>query len=113
PAFNNIYWLIAGVFNPVGTAAKYLAVQGGMSFPWQMLQDNLLVWFFTAYIHRLGNYLIELNSGRLRVGAERYRELKKENTAGAVNSTPRDQLAAQIPVVTFVLVGQAKAGKSS
>ncbi len=35
----------------------------------------LLVWFYTAYVHRLGTYLIELNSGRLRIGAVRYREL--------------------------------------
>ena len=52
---------------------RYVAVQAGMNRPWQMLQENLLVWFFTAYVHRLGTYLIDLNSGRLRVGAERYR----------------------------------------
>jgi hypothetical protein len=33
------------------------------------------LWFYTAYVHRLGTYLIELNSGRLRIGAARYREL--------------------------------------
>ena len=79
PVVSNVYWLVSSIFNPVNTAAKFLAVQGGMSFPWQKLQGNLLVWFFTAYLHRLGTYLIEVNSGRLRVGAQRYLALKKQH----------------------------------
>jgi predicted GTPase len=113
PVASNVYWLIAGVFNPVSTAAKYFASQGGVSLPWRMLQDNLLVWFFTAYLHRLGNYLIEVNSGRLRVGAERYRALKKENERASVNGFHQEGDGTTVPVVAFVLVGQAKAGKSS
>ena len=48
---------------------RYAASQLGLSTPLQMLQQNLFVWFYTAYVHRLGTYLIDLNSGRLRVGA--------------------------------------------
>ena len=40
-----------------------------------MLQQSLVDWFFVAYLNRLGTYLIELYSGRLRVGATRYRQL--------------------------------------
>ena len=113
PVFNNIYWLIAGVFNPIGTTAKYLAVRGGMSFPWQMLQDNLLVWFFTAYVHRLGNYLIEVNSGRLRVGAAAVSRIEKPNRGPLRERYAPGTSGAPVPVVTFVVVGQAKSGKSS
>src|SRR5215471_2449876 len=72
---SNALWLVSAVFSPVNTAVRYLASQAGLSKPWQMLQQNLLIWFFTAYVHRLGTYLIDLHSGRLRVGARRYRAL--------------------------------------
>src|SRR5437868_5864926 len=62
PVASNITWLLSSVFAPLNTAFRYLTVQAGTSKPWQMLQDNVLVWFFTAFVHRLGSYLIELNS---------------------------------------------------
>src|SRR5207247_8433981 len=65
---SNIYWLVAAVFAPVQTGLRYAAAQVGLSRPLEMLQQNLLVWFYTAYVHRLGTYLIDLTSGRLRVG---------------------------------------------
>jgi predicted GTPase len=101
---NNIYWAIAALFNPVKTAARYTGSTIGLSPPWQMLQQHLFVWFYTAFIHRLGTYLIDLNSGRLRVGAARYRELLAACTAPA---------AGEVPLVTVTLLGQVKAGKSS
>jgi uncharacterized protein len=111
PTLSNIGWLIGGVFSPVNTAVRYLASQAGMSVPWRLLQSNMLVWFFTAYVHRLGGYLIELNSGRLRVGAKRYLELQK---AGQKHGEVPDAEAADgVRVVSFALVGQVKAGKSS
>lgn len=113
PTFSNISWLISSVFAPVNTALRYLAVQGGMSIPWQKLQENVLLWFFTAYVHRLGNYLIELNSGRLRVGAQRYLQLKQANEAPSAELPVDADLAASVKTVSVVLVGQAKAGKSS
>ena len=39
-----------------------------------------MVWFFTAYVNRLGMHLIELNSGRLAIGAERYRRLTRRGS---------------------------------
>jgi predicted GTPase len=60
--------------------------------------------------------LIELNSGRLRIGAARYRELLEE---GAAPSTqPASENAAPKPAesvrqVTLAVFGQVKAGKSS
>jgi small GTP-binding protein len=115
PVASNITWLISSLFSPLNTAARYMAVQAGMTRPWQMLQDNVLVWFFTAYVHRLGSYLIDLNSGRLRVGAERYRALQQANRPAAANGPPpaEQDPADAVRTVTFALVGQTKAGKSS
>jgi predicted GTPase len=112
---SNVYWLISAVFAPVNTAVRYLASQAGMSKPWQMLQQNLLVWFYTAYVHRLGTYLIDLHSGRLRLGARRYRELL-ESQAGDGASAPEPKAADpadEVRRVTVTLLGQVKAGKSS
>ena len=37
------------------TGVRYLASQLGMSLPFQKLQENLLLWFYTAFVHRLGS----------------------------------------------------------
>jgi predicted GTPase len=117
---SNIYWIVSGVFSPLNTAMRYVASQVGMSRPFQMLQENLLLWFYTAYVHRLGTYLIDLNSGRLRVGARRYRQLL-EQAKGTPAAPP--QPAAEGPAapdsevlvrrVGLTIFGQVKAGKSS
>jgi predicted GTPase len=117
--FSKVYWLVAAVFSPVRTGLRYATSRLGMSRPWQMLQENLVLWFFTAYIHRLGTYLIDLNSGRLRVGAARYRELI--NAPSAALAPAADGVAAggqadpadQVRRVTLTVMGQVKAGKSS
>jgi predicted GTPase len=101
---NNIYWAIASLFYPLKTGARYAAAKVGLSSPWQMLQQHLLIWFYTAFVHRVGTYLIDLNSGRLRIGAARYRELVAARTA---------PVGDEVPVVTVTLLGQVKAGKSS
>src|SRR5262249_53298737 len=123
----NLYWLTAALFSPVETAAKYVTAQLGMSRPWDLLQQDLTGWFYTAFVHRLGTYLIELNSGRLRVGARRYRalldaELKRQREAptpprGADGAAPASAASTDRDVgarrVTLTILGQVKAGKSS
>jgi predicted GTPase len=123
PTASNITWLVSSLFAPVNTAMRYLTVQAGIRTPWEQVQGNILVWFFTAYVQRLGTYLIELNSGRLRVGMDRYLALQKAhtspkpapaNSAQAARETPSQaDGAADAPTVTLALVGQTKAGKSS
>jgi predicted GTPase len=109
---SNVYWLVAAFFSPVNTGIRYAASQLGISRPLELLQQDLLLWFYTAYVHRLGTYLIALNSGRLRVGAKRYRELTQpppedsRPPAAAETATPAKQ-------VTITVMGQVKAGKSS
>jgi uncharacterized protein len=112
----NVYWVISALFNPIGTGLRYAASQVGLSQPFQMLHKNLLVWFYTAYVHRLGTYLVELNSGRLRIGVPRYRELLQQQLRR--DGQPVGEAPAATPVedvrrVTLTLMGQVKAGKSS
>jgi predicted GTPase len=120
---SSVYWLVSAVFSPVNTAVRYAASHLGLTRPLAMLQQNLLVWFYTAYIHRLGSYLIDLNSGRLRVGAKRYRELLQraagftpaDGQAPAAVGEPRPTAPGEEAVrqVTLTLLGQVKVGKSS
>jgi small GTP-binding protein len=105
---NNVYWLVSAIFSPINTGMRYSASKLGMSRPLQLLQQNLLTWFYTAYVHRVGSYLIDLNSGRLRIGARRYQELLQDQSAA-----PDGDAADQIGQVTLTVFGQVKAGKSS
>jgi small GTP-binding protein len=126
---SNIYWLISAVFAPVETGVRYATTRMGMSRPWQLLQENLIAWFATAYVHYLGTYLVDLNSGRLRVGAKRYRELLRQwNTERGEGSAPPAapdgqatpvttpspaDSADQVREISLTIIGQVKAGKSS
>ena len=109
---SNIYWAVSAVFSPVNTAMRFLASQAGVSRPWAMLQQNLLLWFYTAFLQRMGTYLIDLNSGRLRVGAERYRQLMS-GVQSPVSEVKNESPDIGIKAVTLGLIGQVKAGKSS
>ena len=111
---SNVYWVVSALISPINTGLRYAATQMGLTTPLQMLQENLLLWFYANFLQRLGNYLIELNSGRLSVGATRYRQLVEaaagtEKTDGGPAGDPSDQVRQ----VTVTLMGQVKAGKSS
>jgi predicted GTPase len=115
PTASNLYWAVAALFAPLNTGLRYAASQIGVSEPFRALQENLLLWFYTAYVHRLGTYLIELNSGRLRVGASRYRALVEKYMGpaeGGGDGRGTDP-AEDVRQVTVTLLGQVKAGKSS
>jgi hypothetical protein len=117
--FSNTYWLLSALVAPLETGLRYAATQAGMARPWGLLRQDLVAWFYTAFVQRMGHYLIELNSGRLRVGVRRYRELQEQfgATDGAVAppaptpSTPEATEAVQ--AVSLTIIGQVKMGKSS
>jgi hypothetical protein len=113
---SNAYWLISAIFDPINTGIRYAASRLGTTTPLTQLQNNIYIWFYTAFVHRVGTYLIDLQSGRLRVGAKRYREL----TSGTATLDEKLTGAGKVekPVeavrqVTVTLMGQTKAGKSS
>jgi predicted GTPase len=105
PTIRNITWIISALFSPLNTAARYAATKVSLNKPWQMLQNNVVLWFYTAFVHRLGHYLIELQSGRLKVGAERYRKLQEAYRCTTSISETQS--------IHLVLLGQTSAGKSS
>ncbi|HEV3146526.1 MAG TPA: GTPase [Gemmataceae bacterium] len=114
-----VYWLVSAVFAPLETAARYVASRYGMGSTWDLLQQNILLWFYTAYVHRLGTHLIELHSGRLRVGVDRYRQLMaqyqatEQPSAEAVVTPETIPAQPPVPQVTIAVIGQVKTGKSS
>jgi predicted GTPase len=129
----NVYWLGSAVLDPIKTAARYVAAKYGMGRPLELFQQNVILWFYSAYVRELGFYLIELYSGRLKVGTLRYRELMKAHahepggppvavppTEGSVTVRTAEIPPPQPPRppkqkvgVGISLIGQVKAGKSS
>jgi predicted GTPase len=120
---NQVYWLVSAIFNPVNTGLRYATSQMGMSRPWQLLQQNLYAAFYTLYVREVGKYLIDVYTGRLRGGAQRYREvLRGENTTSSLirpngqGAPPPPAIAEEaerVKQVTLLVLGQVKAGKSS
>jgi predicted GTPase len=117
---SNFVWLASALASPVETVLRYAAAQAGTVKPMQLFQQNLIAWFHLAFVQRLGSYLIELNSGRLKVGARRYRELRAalERADGAPSgSVPAgggvQATAKPVELVTLTIMGQTKVGKSS
>ncbi len=97
---------------------RFLAMRGAGDPLISQVKSNLLGAFCRFYMQRIGYYLIELNSGRLRGGSSRYRQ-----TMESINPTewPPRSADASGPAeaqptsvtVTIAIVGQVKAGKSS
>jgi predicted GTPase len=125
----NIYWAASAVLDPIKTATRYFAAKYGIGKPFEQFQQQAIFWFYTAYVRELGFYLIELYSGRLKVGVTRYRELTAQHahkpgepgpppTAAAAAPAEEVKSSAPTPVappgsVTICVIGQVKAGKSS
>jgi len=75
---NEIYGYLLPIFQPI-TGIVRLGTQKLMVQPaWKNMQQNVLRWFYRAYVNRLGTHLIELYSGRLAIGSEGYRRLRSK-----------------------------------
>jgi predicted GTPase len=118
----NLYWAGAVIFDPIASGLRYLASRQALGGLMNRIQDNLILWFHTAYIHQLGRYLIELNSGRLKVGVKRYREILAQHeepptSSPTTDAIPPSALGVETPPgtkpITFGVLGPVKAGKSS
>ncbi|MCA9152489.1 MAG: GTPase domain-containing protein, partial [Planctomycetales bacterium] len=94
------------------------------------LQHELLMLLYTRFVRQVGYYLIEMNSGRLRGGADLYlqtfgRQTKQANdqlaTGSQRQSANEEQTSSSVsmtrtasaPPVTISLIGQVSSGKSS
>lgn len=113
---SNAGWVASIAMNPLNIA-RYVVSKVAMEPFTKQLQQNLLGAFYSLYVRQAGYYLIELNSGRLRAGSKRYRELMRKLHG---DELPKAAVPAPSPVepppattITVAVVGQVKAGKSS
>lgn len=120
----NAYWLLAALFDPISTAARYAVARGLLSPLFERTRKNLIIWFHTLFIHRLGYYLIELQSGRLKVGSRRYRELKTQHDRSGTqprpvpeaewaSAVPEGKLTPPLDTPSPLLVDEAPTGAAS
>jgi uncharacterized protein len=111
---NNAVWAVSAMFNPMVIAERYLASRIGVTPFVNELRGNVIAWFYASFVQRTGMHLIELNSGRLQVGADRWRELQDQVAQnGAAANPARPRITKELPELTIALIGQVKAGKSS
>ena len=104
---NDLYSLVLPFLNPV-TGLTRLGTREWIVKPaWKSMQQNVLRWFYQAYVNRLGMHLIELMSGRLAIGARHYRRLTKRPLMGSSGV-----LGEELRPLAIVVAGAAGAGKS-
>lgn len=114
-----LYWAGSAILDPIGTLIRYTASRVGIGTFVDRLQKNVVLWFYTNFLLRLGHYLIEVNSGRLKIGARRYRELVAAargltGTDGQPAESQAEPEPAPRPIpMQITVLGRVKAGKSS
>jgi uncharacterized protein len=112
---SNVGSLASVVWDPT-KIPRYLAMRGAGDPLISLVKSNLLGAFFRFYTQRIGYYLIELNSGRLRGGSSRYRrtmELINPSESPSSKGDTTGSTEEKTVTVTIAIVGQVKAGKSS
>ncbi len=104
---NDLYSFVLPFLNPV-TGLTRLGTREWIVKPaWKSMQQNVLRWFYQAYVNRLGVHLIELLSGRLVLGASRYRRLTRRPHA-----TLPAGLDQELEPISILVAGARGAGKS-
>jgi uncharacterized protein len=110
---SNIGWAASIAFNPVNVT-RFIASKLALGSATKQLQDNALAWAYAVFIGRVGFYLIEMNSGRLRSGTERYKRLMRQSPAAEHPAPSIGPGESPEPCeVVVAVVGQVNAGKSS
>lgn len=112
----NAVWLGSTLINPIQSGSRWAASRFGLDTLFERLQGDVLLWFHTAFIHQLGHYLIEMNSGRLKVGVKRYREIiaqHGEPVGEPVHAATNPAATPSTQPISLAVLGPVKAGKSS
>jgi uncharacterized protein len=104
---NDLYAYIMPFLNPVSGLARLGTREWIVKPAWKSMQQNVLRWFYQAYVNRLGMHLIELLSGRLAIGTQQYRRLARRPLA-----TPPGGSGAELKPLAIAVAGAAGAGKS-
>ena len=96
---NDVYSYLLPIFQP-WTGIPRLAAQRFVSAPaWRDMQSNLLRWFFAAYVNRLGSHLVEMYGGRLSIGADAYRRLRKSGHDEGVEVADESEGPTEPPTI--------------
>ena len=103
---NDLYSYLLPFLNPVGGLARLGTREWIVKPAWKSMQQNVLRWFYQAYVNRIGVHLIELLSGRLAIGAHQYRRLTRRPLAASAID------ADEIGPLTIAVAGAHGAGKS-
>ncbi len=74
---SNVTWAASVLMNPLNLG-RYLISKFTTESATRQLREHALGWFYMIFIRNTGFYLIEMNSGRLRGGAARYRRLQAQ-----------------------------------
>ncbi len=105
-------WLASMVINPLNVA-KFFSSKLTLQPIADELRGEFLAAVYLRFIRQVGFYLIEMNSGRLRRGAERYRATFGQLTDEKMNPSSQTSPGVKTKSVTVAIVGQVKSGKSS
>ena len=103
----NSVWAGSILINPLNIA-RYGVSRGTIDKVSSGIQSELLATIYLRFIRQVGFYLIEMNSGRLRGGADEYR-----SSFEAADRSIQKIRDAKSNTVTIGLIGQVSAGKSS
>jgi predicted GTPase len=103
---NDLYSYLLPFLSPVGGLARWGTREWIVKPAWKNMQQNLLRWFYQAYVNRLGTHLVEMLSGRLAIGADQYRRLtRRSHSSGPLP-------VEEVPPLTICVAGTAGSGKS-
>jgi hypothetical protein len=103
---NDLYSYLLPIFSPVTGLARLGAQQWMVKPAWKNMQQNVLRWFFRAFVNRLGTHLIELYSGRLAIGCDQYRKLTRKPFKAAPPS------GTELGELTIAVAGARDVGKT-
>lgn len=107
-------WLGSILMNPANIV-RYYTSKAAIDPLTNEIQTEFLAVIYLKFIRQVGFYLIEMNSGRLRAGADAYREVFGAATISAPDAVKQPDTGRQwkLEDVAIALVGQVSSGKSS
>jgi predicted GTPase len=105
-------WAASMLLNPTNIV-RYFASKWTWDPVTEQLQAELLAVLYLRVMRQVGYYLIEMNSGRLRGGADAYRAAFAGSVGVRGSKMAAVPEADESPPVAIALVGQVSSGKSS
>lgn len=107
-------WSIASALWSIPRAAiNYLLSKVGGGFVFSRVRENVLGYLYVLFLQRIGHYLIEVYSGRLRGGAVAYLRLTRSEADLTAFGDRAGKPSPEEGDLKIAVVGQVKAGKSS